>query len=453
MKIGVEFELQSELSENSMLKEPFFNKELLTHGLLEYQIIWDGLEKKPYIANIVHLVNNKLIWKAQRTSLGTPFSLQSYLVDYDFLSYGFLCEEDESEQINEVLIEKMNSFSKVEHLRHPESSISEFFSDEWWDVHLYDAWRSVEDEFELYRMEDQTRPDCLEEILEELGWFMTFTYQRSKQCLDKMIHLGPLRVIPDQLTLNRKEYEGTWFDGKAAWFEIRDLPDDVLHDINLWLSDKERLNTGYKILRNSVLELPTDSEILTRLQTGTIDEIEDLHGQLRELRSKVFVRLFDEALRTMLQPNEIGVGISQIIPILIALRGVNRSKLVCIEQPELHLHPACQVGLGDLFIESIIERKAKDQKSIFTEDVDKFTTIVETHSEHLILRLLRRMREKVDDELPRPELDIKPEDVSIVYFHKVDDAIAIKEMRINKKGEFIDKWPNGFFEERMEELY
>jgi predicted ATPase len=58
---------------------------------------------------------------------------------------------------------------------------------------------------------------------------------------------------------------------------------------------------------------------------------------------------------------------------------LNTSELIAIEQPELHIHPAVQVGLGDLFAEQIKERDC-----LF---------LIETHSEHLLLRLLRRVRE------------------------------------------------------------
>jgi predicted ATPase len=63
-----------------------------------------------------------------------------------------------------------------------------------------------------------------------------------------------------------------------------------------------------------------------------------------------------------------------------------------IEQPELHVHPAIQVGMGDLFIKAA------------TGDEDKLTSgktlLIETHSEHIMLRLLRRVREQTEGEVP-----------------------------------------------------
>jgi predicted ATPase len=127
-------------------------------------------------------------------------------------------------------------------------------------------------------------------------------------------------------------------------------------------------------------------------------------------------------------PQDVGFGVSQLLPIVTELL-VSRDSLVSIEQPELHLHPRLQSELADLCIESVI--RGRNQ------------LLVETHSEHLILRLQRRIRQGA---IPR-------ELVSVLYVDPTSSGAArVEELRMDESGEFIDEWPEGFFEERFQEV-
>jgi len=137
---------------------------------------------------------------------------------------------------------------------------------------------------------------------------------------------------------------------------------------------------------------------------------------------------------------DVGVGMSQVIPVVTA--ALDRSTgTLAVEQPELHIHPMMQVELGDLFIEQI-----QTGNKMF---------IVETHSEHLILRLLRRIRETRQRKLPDKErsLRLQPEQLSITYFWPTMDGVEKTNIDVNEKGRFNDRWPKGFFDERAEELF
>ena len=68
--------------------------------------------------------------------------------------------------------------------------------------------------------------------------------------------------------------------------------------------------------------------------------------------------------------------------------------------------------------------------------------IIETHSEHLILRLQRLVYEK----------QIKPEDVSVIYVSRGPEGAKAERLNLDEEGDFIDEWPNGFFLERLREL-
>ena len=110
-----------------------------------------------------------------------------------------------------------------------------------------------------------------------------------------------------------------------------------------------------------------------------------------------------------------------------------------IEQPEIHLHPAHQVELGDIFI-----RSAKEQGN---------TLLLETHSEHLILRILRRIRETTENELPEGFPPIRPEDVAVLYIQPGEKGAQVIEIPVTEDGEFARPWPQGFFDDRVEELF
>lgn len=147
-----------------------------------------------------------------------------------------------------------------------------------------------------------------------------------------------------------------------------------------------------------------------------------------------------------LQPYDLGVGISQAVPVIVACllpatphRG-RTACMVALEQPELHLHPRQQAPLGDLFIQAALAGPGH-------------TLLVETHSEHLLLRLLRRIRQQHEGTLPSDATGLRPEDIAVVYVRTGEDGSFAKELRISPEGEFLDEWPDGFFDERGKELF
>src|SRR5262249_26702032 len=99
-----------------------------------------------------------------------------------------------------------------------------------------------------------------------------------------------------------------------------------------------------------------------------------------------------------------------------------------------------QVGLGDLFIEAV------------TRDSSRRTLFVETHSEHLILRLLRRIRETTEKEVADGAPAFGEDKLSVVYIESTPEGVRVRRLGVDERGEFKERWPKGFFAERMEEL-
>ena len=135
---------------------------------------------------------------------------------------------------------------------------------------------------------------------------------------------------------------------------------------------------------------------------------------------------------------DVGFGISQLLPIITKSMTLKNSSIL-IEQPEIHLHPALQAELGDLFINSALG----EQKNTF---------LIETHSEHLILRILRRIRETAEGSLRDDLTPITPNDVAVVYVQPGENGSKVIEIPVTEDGDFAEKWPNGFFAERAKEL-
>ena len=70
-----------------------------------------------------------------------------------------------------------------------------------------------------------------------------------------------------------------------------------------------------------------------------------------------------------------------------------------------------------------------------------------------MLRLLRRIEETHSGELPEGKPALRPDQVSVVFLEQVDGEVRSTPLRIDKTGEFVDRWPHGFFDERDDELF
>jgi predicted ATPase len=154
---------------------------------------------------------------------------------------------------------------------------------------------------------------------------------------------------------------------------------------------------------------------------------------------------------------DVGFGIGQLLPILV--QGVlSENKIILIEQPEIHVHPRLQAELGS-FIAEVAGRSAtkppEDHYDMVSPEKEKYGNqfIIETHSEHLVLRLLRLIRDTTNGELKEGEKPLRPEDVAVIYAKPTEHGTELMELRISEDGDFIDKWPDGFFTERAKELF
>ena len=223
-------------------------------------------------------------------------------------------------------------------------------------------------------------------------------------------HLGPARdVTPRDHYSIPIAYASRWEMGLEAWDTLAQDP-QLLKKTNRYMKDVLKL--GYSIRQSED------------------DEQE--------------IQLYDETHKIYLHRLDVGFGISQVIPVVVGVLD-DTSQVFAVEQPELHLHPAAQVALGDVFIDGI-----KDSNR---------TMLIETHSEHLLLRLLRRVRETTrrsrhqTTELEQTAHELTPNDLSVVYVRPTPAGVKFTPLTVTDNGDFDAPWPEGFFEERDSELF
>lgn len=199
----------------------------------------------------------------------------------------------------------------------------------------------------------------------------------------------------------------------------------LLDSVNAALSGHLFLERGYAVSADIRVIVPFED--IGCLPDGIHSDIACLvHVHLTDSQSRK--QVFDQ----------VGSGLGYVLPILCSVCDSNVA-ISFLQQPELHLHPALQAAMGDVLIEH-----AADEHQI----------IVETHSEHLLLRILKRIRQTSQGKAPACELALHPEDVVVVYFDpKPDGTTTVKRLRISEDGEFLDRWPRGFFTERDSELF
>lgn len=124
---------------------------------------------------------------------------------------------------------------------------------------------------------------------------------------------------------------------------------------------------------------------------------------------------------------DVGFGLSQVLPILTQAF-MKEHQTIAVQQPEEHIHPRLQAEFGSFVVEN-----ANTMGNQF---------IIETHSEHLMLRIQKLMRKKA----------LKPEHVLVLYVSRSEDGSNVQQLRLNDQGEFLDAWPDGFFPERINEI-
>jgi predicted ATPase len=254
-------------------------------------------------------------------------------------------------------------------------------------------------------------PDQVYGYFQNAGFLadLQLTFERQ---FANLFYLGPLREYP------RPFYP--WAGAQPA--DVGQRGEKVVDAI---LSSRER---GERISRGKGKSKLTLEEYIADWlhRLGLIDSfaVEPVSAE-----SNLFqVSVRKTAQSTPVKITDVGFGISQIMPVIALCYYVPKGSTIIFEQPEIHLHPSAQAGLADVFIDAVRVRGVQ--------------IIVESHSEHLLRRLQRRIAEGKT---------LKNDDVSL-YFCRFDGKESqLDPLDVDPYGN-IRNWPEGFFGNEFEEM-
>ncbi|MCY3944457.1 MAG: DUF3696 domain-containing protein [Gemmatimonadetes bacterium] len=242
--------------------------------------------------------------------------------------------------------------------------------------------------------------------------------------MDRIYYLGPLREYP----LRHYDWSG------ASPADVGSRGERAIHAILAAAAQEETRSLQPRAWRRPFQEIIAhwlrELGLVDRFATAEIGSGSNVYQ----------TRVTANSSKTPTSLTDVGFGVSQILPVLVLLYYVPRGSVVLLEQPEIHLHPAVQSRLADLFLCVAKHRNLQ--------------IIVESHSQHLLQRLQRRVAEQqvhVPGREAYPAFMVSSDDVRL-YFSSVSGGVGkLEDLQLNHWGE-IENWPDGFFGDEMEEI-
>lgn len=257
-------------------------------------------------------------------------------------------------------------------------------------------------------------PDEVANYFQNATWLADLALELERQ-LGRVHYVGPLREYP-----------------KPSYLWAGERPPNVgargEHAIPALLAarqdEKGSIGRGEGRGRRSDGFAPLIARWLKRM--GMVDDFK-VH-QIAKGRKDYEVRVKRTPRSTEVLITDVGFGVSQVLPVLVQSYYASEHSTVIFEQPEIHLHPRVQADLADVFVDAA--RRGKVQ------------FIVESHSEHFLRRLQRRMAEA--------EM-ITNEEVALYTCDVEAGHSTIQELSVDQYGN-ITNWPKDFFGDEVGDL-
>lgn len=236
-----------------------------------------------------------------------------------------------------------------------------------------------------------------------------------ERMLKSLYYVGPLREYPRPLYLWSGEIpDHVGIKGERAIEAILAAGD-------------RRFNWRAKAKTKTLPEL-----VATRLRDmGLIRQFEV--RPLGEHRKEYEVLVQTGGKMPRVKLTDVGFGVSQVLPVIVECFYVPAGSIVIFEQPEIHLHPRVQADLADVFVDAI---KARENGA--SRDCQ---FIIESHSEHFLRRLQRRIAEE----------ELTPEQAALYFVDTGPSGARLDELEVDSYGN-IRNWPDGFFGDEMADL-
>lgn len=238
---------------------------------------------------------------------------------------------------------------------------------------------------------------------------------RHEKLFRSLFYLGPLRTKAERL------YSWTGIEPESVGYSGENTVAAILAARNrkIGLAYKHRAKPFEEIIALELKEM------------GLIEEFKV--NPISEQRQEYEVKVRTKSSRDWVDVPDVGFGISQVIPVLVQCFFAPHGSIIIMEQPEIHLHPSAQAALADVMIDVISSRENGADRNI--------QLVVETHSEHFLRRLQRRIAE---DKVPRGKVS--------AYFANISRTPAkLEPLQIDMFGN-IHNWPENFFGDEMGDI-
>lgn len=269
----------------------------------------------------------------------------------------------------------------------------------------------LEEPLKFYRISDQSRAR-----FQNADFLADLALQTEKQ-FSRIQYLGPLREYPKRTYLWSGEYpENVGQKGELT-----------IAAILAAISRKRKLNRGenrfYFGFDEFIARWLKDLGIISDFTVRPVAE--------GRKEYEVIIKTHKKACEVKI--TDVGFGLSQVLPALVQVFYCEPYSTVWMEQPEIHLHPQVQANLADVFISAVKSREDGKDRNV--------QLIVESHSEHFLNRLQRRVAEG----------EIAAEDVAVYFCRKAGERTELEPLRLNELGE-IENWPENFFGDEMADI-
>lgn len=298
------------------------------------------------------------------------------------------------------------------------------------------------------------------------GFILKDATDSTSEFLRSIQHLGPLRPEPQREYIFTAKSIARWRrQGLSAMVEfLRTAPTGKKRsEAALQVSFDEIGNEDSEYALETTIKTKREMTVKGQEQREQVKNALDHWLQVLELGSSYrlrrqllfedegFIASLDIADKTGRFDNisDVGSGVSQVLPIVITSLNASPNALIIIEQPELHLHPRAQASLADLFIEA----QKPDLSGKTKKESNRF--LIETHSEHILLRLRRRIAESTINEIsPNDNLYIQQNDVQAIFIDRSLQGVSTAEsININEFGEMASPVNfKGFFADDAREI-
>ncbi len=230
-----------------------------------------------------------------------------------------------------------------------------------------------------------------------------------------IFYLGPLRNRAERL------YSWTGIEPESVGYSGENTVAAILAAHN------HKISLGYR-------QPAKPFEEIIALKLKDMELIENFKvNPISEQRQEYEVKIRTKGSKDWVDLPDVGFGVSQVLPVLVQCFYAPPNSIIIMEQPEIHLHPGAQAALADVMIDVINSRENGKNRNI--------QLIIETHSEHFLRRLQRRIAEN----------KVSQEKVS-AYFASVSKMPAkLDPLQIDEFGNILN-WPEHFFGDEIGDI-